>query len=131
MSKCTEKFHHLGQAQSLYISLHYFCAGEIWAGWDDEREEGTFQNTDTGAPLSNKLDLWYAGEPNGGRMENCAIVWVPRKAWNDLRCDDFCHGFCRIEARPRTKIRGAIISNHYNYSPFANDSLISVVRTPS
>ena len=104
--------------------------GDFWAGWDDERQEGTFRDPNTGASMSNKLDLWYAGEPNGGRMENCAIVWVRRQAWNDLSCNDFCYGFCRIEARPRTKMRGAIISNHFNYSPFANDSLISVVRTP-
>ena len=83
-------------------------AGMIWAGWDDEREEGTFSNTNTGAPLSTDLDLWYAGEPNGGRLENCAMVWVPRKAWNDLKCKEHLTGFCYIGARPRIKMRGAI-----------------------
>ena len=79
----------------------------IWAGWDDERKEGTFSNTNTGAPLSTDLDLWYAGEPNGGRLENCAMVWVPRKAWNDLKCQEHLTGFCYIGARPRIKMRGA------------------------
>ena len=84
------------------------CTGGIWAGWDDEMEEGTFSNANTEEPLTKDLDLWYAGEPNGGRMENCAMVWVPRKAWNDLSCSAYCHGFCHLEARPRIKMRGAI-----------------------
>ena len=98
-----------------YVKM-YTCAGMFWAGWDDERKEGTFQNPNTGNSLSKCLDLWYAGEPNGGRMENCAMVWVPRKAWNDLSCTDFCHGFCHIEARPRTKMRGALILDSFNYA---------------
>ena len=90
----------------------HFIAGEIWAGWDDEKEDGNFQNPNTGDSLSN-LDLWYAGEPNGGSLENCAIVWVPRKAWNDLKCDHTCHGFCYIKPRPRTKLRGSISPNNF------------------
>ena len=45
-------------------------------------------------------------------MENCAMVWVPRKAWNDLNCEAFCYGFCHINARPRTKMRGEFYKTH-------------------
>ena len=89
------------------------CTGKIWAGWNDEGEEGTFRDPNTGALLSSKLDMWYAGEPNGGRMENCAMVWIPRKAWNDLSCTDFCHGFCYINARPQTQMRGTFLTKSF------------------
>ena len=26
---------------------------------------------------------WYFGEPNGNTAENCVVVWVNRRAWND------------------------------------------------
>ena len=106
--------------------MFLFATGDIWTGWDDEREEGTFRNTISGAAMSNKLDLWYAGEPNGGRMENCANIWVPRRAWNDLTCEQPCHGFCYIEARPRTKMRGMFVPQY----PVSLNNLI-LKRTPT
>ena len=63
-------------------------------------------NVNNGEPLGNNIDMWYAGEPNGERMENCVSVWLRRNAWNDLNCNDYRYGFCFIEARPRFKMRG-------------------------
>ena len=48
-------------------------------------------------------------------MENCAMVWVPRKAWNDLNCEAFCYGFCHINARPETKMRGVLLEKLHKY----------------
>jgi hypothetical protein len=36
----------------------------------DTEREGFFTNV-TGADLDDGLDFWFAGEPNGERMENC------------------------------------------------------------
>ena len=49
---------------------------------------------------------WYAGEPNGGVLENCAVVWANREAWNDFMCFEGAQTFCNIQPRPTLILRG-------------------------
>jgi hypothetical protein len=82
----------------------------IWAGWDDEKEEGSFANINTGEILRESNGFWpfYPGEPNGERMENCAVIWPSRDAWNDFLCAGSNFGFCQMQVRPRLRLRGVL-----------------------
>ena len=73
----------------------------FWAGWEDTEKEGLFLNTDTGEVLQKGSAFWpfYPGEPNGERLENCALVWATRNAWNDMLCTEKQYGFCHIQPR--------------------------------
>ena len=46
------------------------------------------------------------GEPNGGVLENCAVVWPIRNGWNDYMCFQKAYGYCEIQPRPILIIRG-------------------------
>ena len=82
---------------------------KFWAGWNDKINEGYFANYYTGEVLTKEGGFWpwHAGEPNGGVLENCAVVWANRKAWNDFMCFEKAHTFCNIQPRPRLILRGA------------------------
>ena len=86
--------------------------GEIWTGYSDHEQEGFFRNVLTGEPLENVMqNPWYYGEPNGNTLENCAVIWPYRKAWNDLSCGGLngkACGFCEFETYPDFEIRGNI-----------------------
>ena len=84
-------------------------ATKYWAGWNDNRVEGHFENHLTGKVLREEdgFWLWRPGEPNGGTMENCATVWLKRRTWQDSVCDNSdAFAFCRIQPRPRLIMRG-------------------------
>ncbi len=49
---------------------------------------------------------FYPGEPNGGTLENCIMIWMARDAWNDLNCGSSIMGFCHVQRKPVFKIRG-------------------------
>ena len=69
--------------------------------------EGYFANYNTGQILNTKMWWpWYAGEPNGGVLENCAVVWANRDAWNDFMCFEGAQTFCNIQPRPTLILRG-------------------------
>ncbi len=80
----------------------------FWAGWDDAKLNGHFVDVNTGEVITKDNGYWpfFAGEPNGGDLENCAVVWPARKAWNDAICTVKSFGFCRMQARPRFFMRG-------------------------
>ena len=81
-----------------------------WAGWDDEKKEDVYVNADTSRAISNDDNGGYwpfqPGQPNGGRLQNCAAVLPQTNKWFDLACDSKWYGFCHINARPRFKLRG-------------------------
>ena len=85
-----------------------FSLANIWAGWDDEKHEGKMAHSNTGRVLRKEDGFWpfYPGEPNGDRLENCAVLWPVRNAWNDLNCKSKAIGFCNIQPRPRFVMRG-------------------------
>ncbi len=62
----------------------------FWNGWWDEEEEGRFAKvTDGSSKLGdNNFHPWYPSEPNGRRLENCAVSWTLKDGrWNDENCD--------------------------------------------
>lgn len=68
---------------------------------------------------------WYLGEPNGDTLENCAIVWTGKDAWNDQNCnEDFC-GFCEFDRAPDLQIRGTFVF----CKTTINDNLVVVFRS--
>ena len=67
-------------------------------------------HSNTGRVLRKEDGFWpfYPGEPNGDRLENCAVLWPVRNAWNDLNCKSKAIGFCNIQPRPRFVMRGTL-----------------------
>lgn len=55
---------------------------------------------------SNNFSPWYFGEPNGDTAENCVVVWVARRAWNDQECGVKMCGFCELDEAPDVRVRG-------------------------
>ena len=87
----------------------YICfSAHFWAGWNDLKEEGTFADALTEKVLRKEDGYWpwYPGEPNGGTLENCAVVQAKRDAWNDFMCFEKVYGFCQIQPRPNLILRG-------------------------
>ncbi len=84
--------------------------GGFWAGYWDEPEEGVWTDVSTGRPLAKgDFTAWFAphAEPNGDRLENCAVVWSARKAWNDYSCSWRYCTYCELERVPDVQIRGS------------------------
>jgi hypothetical protein len=82
---------------------------QFWAGWDDEKVEGSFASASTGEILNKSAGFWpfHPGEPNGDTMENCVVVWPSTGGqWNDYLCSGKNCGFCHLQIRPRFKLRG-------------------------
>ena len=68
-----------------------------------------YQNPGTDKALSDSQvdDLFYPGQPNGGRGENCAYIKDEVKGWFDTRCgpiERWC--FCRVQKATSFKARG-------------------------
>uniref|UniRef100_A0A8C7SRJ0 C-type lectin domain-containing protein n=1 Tax=Oncorhynchus mykiss TaxID=8022 RepID=A0A8C7SRJ0_ONCMY len=55
-----------------------------WIGLTDEDREGLWTWVDK-AQLTT-AEYWHPGEPNGGREENCGMIWMNYDAWNDASC---------------------------------------------
>ncbi len=82
-------------------------SGRYWAGWYDEPTEGQYEDADSGSPLTKQMfQAWYLGEPNGDTLENCAMVWIARNAWNDVSCSHQYCSFCEFEEAPDIQIQG-------------------------
>ena len=69
-------------------------------------------NPYTGEILEKENGFWpfYAGEPNGGTLENCVVVWLHRSSMNDQLCDSKTpYGFCNMLPRPTFVLRGDVM----------------------
>ena len=55
------------------------------------------------------LDKFYPGEPNGGQVENCAVLGMGSQLYFDIGCDGLdgrvC-GFCDLKRTPVLNLRG-------------------------
>ena len=92
----------------------------FWAGWNDLKVEGTYKNALSGKELMEEDGYWpwYPGEPNGGVLENCAVVWPIRNGWNDYMCFQEAYGYCKVRPRPILIMRGESEMRKTNHSPF-------------
>jgi len=109
-----EKYHEgMDIAESLVnrdiheVCLHASGSLILWAGPNDEDEEGVWVNPYTHEEVQSAF--WEAGQPNGGRLMNCARTYIDRR-WQDSECDlRFC-SLCHFPIRMNLSIRGLCAS---------------------
>uniref|UniRef100_H3A3W2 C-type lectin domain-containing protein n=1 Tax=Latimeria chalumnae TaxID=7897 RepID=H3A3W2_LATCH len=69
-----------------------------WIGLTDQDSEGWWKWVDS-TNSSHSESFWREGEPNGGRVENCATIggWGTEeiiKKWFDVNCQKSFYGIC-------------------------------------
>ena len=86
----------------------------FWAGYNDNKDQGSFANELTGEILRKEDGFWpwLPAEPNGGTLEDCACVVAGLGGWNDYVCSEKARGFCEILPRPRFILRGEAEYGH-------------------
>lgn len=81
---CNMKGGHLvtigSYAENRFVKRLMKWGSWTWIGLTDQQKEGEWVWI-TGEPLT--YTNWYWGEPNGGRGENYAHLWLPDGTWND------------------------------------------------
>ncbi|KAA0190137.1 hypothetical protein HAZT_HAZT005477 [Hyalella azteca] len=67
---------------------HVTCraTANIWLGLNDSDEEGVWRR-DVDGTIADYLNFGYP-EPDGGKNENCAGLFVRNPTWYDWACDD-------------------------------------------
>ncbi|KAM9472467.1 uncharacterized protein ACWYII_007784 [Salvelinus alpinus] len=63
-----------------------------WIGLTDEHSEGLWTWVDS--TQLTTAEYWHLGEPNGGRRENCGMIWMYVDAWNDGSCSEVLPWIC-------------------------------------
>ncbi|XP_064355437.1 macrophage mannose receptor 1-like isoform X2 [Dromaius novaehollandiae] len=71
--------------------------GACWLGLRDEAAEGTWTRAD-GSAVSPEAGRWQAGQPDGGRRENCVVAGEDG-AWSDRPCGSRHAWVCEGQAR--------------------------------
>ncbi|XP_013791663.1 C-type lectin domain family 3 member A-like, partial [Limulus polyphemus] len=71
----------------------------IWVGMDDQEEEGKWIHADSSLVTTDEVaTLWLAGEPNGGKTENCGAMLGLK--WDYQLGDSICSNnqafFCQF-----------------------------------
>ena len=71
----------------MYTTVELFY--KVWAGWHEVFAENDWRHSvNHETRLSNQtFKPWSIGEPNGGERENCAVVNVKSKTWDDVTCE--------------------------------------------
>ena len=96
------------EGKTIFINLSHYnskISASYWAGFWDVNQEGHFESVNDGAAIGSHQP-WYSGEPNGGKVENCLVVWPNRGLWNDVDCGKRFSTFCDFEEAPYLQIRG-------------------------
>ena len=92
-----------------YVCKICLILAMFWAGYTDNKVQGSFVNELTGDILKEDSHWpWLPAEPNGGTLEDCACVVANQNGWNDFVCSDHARGFCKILPRPRLILRGEL-----------------------
>jgi hypothetical protein len=89
-----------------------FCKGGLWVGWTDERQEGNFTNVNNQELLDIQLgeDLYFSGQPSGGKRKNCVAASFSLKSWFDKPCHFEYISFCHLHTHPIFKVRGKLLN---------------------
>ena len=67
---------------------------QVWIGANDQRQEGTWEWTDSS---TFKFTDWAPGQPGKERSENCAEFYNTneyQRGWNDLDCEASLNFVC-------------------------------------
>lgn len=72
-------------------------ASQWYFGLNDLQQEGAFVWLD-GDPVG--MTFWLPGEPNGDAEENCGVLLVGSKSWNDGACDIAAFFICELPNEP-------------------------------
>ena len=96
-------------------------SAKVWAGFTDLETEGIFKS-DTNETLSPTN--FSIGEPNGGRIENCATVVLNEFEFKDSRCHSDRYGFCVLTRRPSFTLRGDL-GNEVDSQYFWMENLVN------
>ncbi|KAK8744854.1 hypothetical protein OTU49_000653 [Cherax quadricarinatus] len=75
----------------------------FWVGISDEKEEGVWIDIQHQSQLHPS---WSVAEPDGDKLENCAIAEGPQQ-FADTRCDELKCVVCAVPRRPVWKLLGA------------------------
>ena len=89
--------------------LHPGMGKYAWGSITDSEEEGIYRDFYTGEKIANYDLEFFAGNPNGGREENCILIVLPSGAgWLDWYCFRGAPTMCPCihEERPYLYLRG-------------------------
>ena len=79
-------FHKDAETFLKYIVWHKNTSGgvcsNVWTPFSDQQSEGSFLNMNNNATV--EFQVWDKTEPNGGRVENYAVIDIPRAALDDV-----------------------------------------------
>ena len=91
-----------------YTNTTCYPMKRLAAGYTDEMNEGVFIAADDECKVLDEKGF-KAGEPNGGRIENCAMVSTSSFKFHDVACGGdeggLC-GFCKLSEIPAFQLRG-------------------------
>jgi hypothetical protein len=94
----------------IFETIARALSARYWSGWSDAVQESNYTSIYTGEPIPADFRPFAAGEPNGGKIENCIVVKRGKNSWNwnDLPCSEPSYTFCHMKARPRFILRGEV-----------------------
>ena len=100
---------------NLFYLKYILDFATAWTGWWDQPHEGEMVSITSSEPLSKQLfSPWNPGQPNGGRIENCAHL-KSNGHWNDWPCAFTLCVACQIPTTPIFVMKG-----NYNLFIFTN-----------
>ena len=81
---------------------------DIWGSYSDEQTEGVWKDFYSNYSFTS-VEMFVKGEPNGGRNENCLLLWIYHNGWYEISCNDgidlnYCA--CAFDAVPILRLRG-------------------------
>ena len=83
------------------IDNSYRRVYHAWHGYSDQSHEGNWQWVNP-AGHCKKYKQWNRGEPNGGRRENCGMMYKNNNGnWNDAPCNAKLAYICEFGAAAR------------------------------
>ena len=83
----------------------------MWTGWIKTSSLGLFKHVNAPFNKVNESVLsiyhtWHAGEPNGGKKEDCVLMYINGEIF-DVPCKNMgACGICHVSTLPVFKIRG-------------------------
>ena len=101
-------FHKDAETFLNYIAWHKNTSGgacsNVWTPFSDQQSEGSFLNMNNNATV--EFQFWDKTEPNGGRVENYAVIDIPRAALDDVPRSWISCSSCLLSSSMLLKLDG-------------------------